>query len=390
MTMQYSKPKEGKGAPAPLDATAKANLDRLRSLGINVDPKTGEATTTPFQGSPQPDTDPDELGPGVQATVTRTEPFQPDDRIVDDQPELPAEPSAAAPEPPPHEPGAQTPEGLAKREKDAREAQAAFSKAQAKLDKTLMTVEQKMSDLNQKIDQLAALQVTTGGIPPDLNPADAATVAAYRENDPDAVGVMEAIAAPLYAQISSLQDRLSSVVNQVGDFLNEARQEKVLGKVYARIPKEKVDQITESPEFLTWLSETPEPLRASYIAIFNSTAKYSSDAALRALRDFGRDSGIDVGLDNKPAQAPRRPEPQMPTTPALRSGSALPPPAPPHPRTQNEVTPLSPEERASWTADFANARTDAERNLLKARLAATEFNFNPGAFDRYGRDAYRT
>lgn len=387
MPMQFVKQKEGKSGSAPLDATAQANLDRLRSLGVKIDPSTGQATADPFQGSPNPGPDPDELGPGVHATVSRTETFLPDDRIVDDEPALPVEPETAATEPTVPEPGAQTPEGLAKREKDAREAQAAYSKAQVKLDRTMMTVEQKMSDLTQKIDQLAALQASTGGIPPDLDPADAATLAAYRENDPDAVRVMEAIVAPVYAQVSSLQDRISSVVNQVGDFMNKARQEQVLGKVYARIPKEKVDQITDSPEFLQWLSETPEPLKSGYIEIFNSTAKYSSDAALRALRDFGRDSGIDLGLDNKPS-APARPGPQMPTTPALRSGSALPPPAPPHPRTPTEATPLSPEERATWAADFANARTDAERDFLKARLAATQFALAPGAFDRYSRENF--
>ena len=254
------------------------------------------------------------------------------------------------------------------------------------MDKTVLSLDQKMAEINKKIDQLATLQVTTGGIPADLDPADEATLAQFRENDPDTVRVMEAIAAPLYSKFANLEDRLNGVITQVGTFLNETRQEKVLGEVYAKVPKDKMDQVVDSPEFISWLADVPEPLQSSYIDIFNSTAKYTSKAALRALRDFARDTGTDLGLEDQPTrrQEPSRERPQMPTSPAFRSGSALPPPAPAKPVQATATTPLSPAELAEWQTSMNNARSEGERDLLRARLRITPLDF--GGVDTSTRD----
>lgn len=368
-----------------LSVNDRANQERLAALGIKVNPDGTyeESGGKAFEGQeePNPPASGDPSAPVVESvsTVQTLASFEP----LEEEPSedvLPAQPAAEPiQEPLPAKPrdGEQTPEGLAKREADARAAQQAMSKAQAKLDKTLNEVNRRFGDLDDQIQKLAALQTTVGSIPPDLNPADAATVAQYREDYPEAIGVMESLVAPIYNMLSQVREQINAVVKQQSEFFVRLKEEEVFGGVYSKIPKERVAQITESPEFIEWLSGQTPSVRKLYIGILNETSRYSAEEALGVFNHFSKDTGIDIGLNGSRLQPKpqRAPTPPMDSYPTLRTGSALPAAPTPqqvkHAELPESERPLSPQEQRDFKQLVANAQGARERDMLYKRLNLT-------------------
>ena len=359
--------------PSPND---QAGLDILAQAGFVRDPETGQMVhQESFQGGDDTTNDPGNPfgSEGTVETVHTVIPGQDRLEVGEDDP-LPTEEVAEESAPPqkPIKDGAQTEEGLAKRESDAREAQRAMGKAQAKLEATLAQVNKKFGDLDEQIQRLSTLQVTSGGIPTGLNPADAATVTQYREDYPEAVGVMEALTAPLYQIIGDLREQVKAVVQNQGQFFSKMKEEEVFSGIYQKIPKEKVASLTTDPVFLDWLANKPPVKGKYYVDVLNNTSRYTSEEALDVFKDFSRDTGVDLGLNGKPARAAH----PMDTAPRVRTGSALPPPPSPQPETPTEDTPLSLTELATFGRDLQNARTEREREVLRKRFAASTINID--------------
>jgi uncharacterized protein YeeX (DUF496 family) len=370
--------------PTRMDANATDTSNMLAQSGIKFNPETGKyeaAEGSPFQGT-APTQDPDEFGSTVRVekpeTTVTVDPFAPieSDEEPQDHPEPEPEPVEPEPEPEPaspklepRKPGEQTEEGLRKREEDARAAQREMSKTQAKLDRTLQDVNQKVQEVNRKIEQLASLQTTAVRVPEGMNPADAQMIAEFREDNELPMRVFDAMVAPLYAQQNTLTERLNAALQQVNDFISDQRNDQVLGQVYKQIPKDRVKEITDSPEFIGWLASLPRSVAGLYADILNKTSQYSPEEALKVFQDYSRDTGYDLGLKRAQAPAPK-PAPAMDRAPALRSGSALPEPAP-NPSTQRQpaqVTPLTTDEAANYDSLLRQARTPQERDVLNKRL----------------------
>lgn len=363
-----------------ISANDQANLDRLESLGAKVDPITGAISLDEnvFQGSVPSgeELDPEMIGSTAQVVSTSqtvsafdrldegVETDLPTDEVADEVPPAPAVPE-------------KKPEGLEKREADAREAQRQMSKTKLDLEKTMAAVNRRFEDLDAQIQKYAALQATVGATPPDLNPADAAVLSDWRENQPEAVSVMEAIAAPLYQAISQLREQLNAVVNRQGEFFSKLKEEEVFGKIYSKIPENKVKQISESPEFIQWLSDLPPAIRRTYINILNETSAYTSEDALAIFKSFSRDTGVDVGLESGGNNQPHHQPPPMDRAPSLRSGGALPEAAPVRrPAAPGELPPLSMEEAANFGQLMRDSQTPGERDILNKRLALTQLSFD--------------
>ena len=390
-----------RGSKTPrLSSQDQDNLDRLASLGLDVDPATGAimdkgAFQGAFQGGQDLNKEPDDhFGPMVESTST-TQTVSSFDKTEEEPVDgvLPAPAAEPVPEPHKVKDGEQTPEGLAKREADARKAQQELSKTQLKLEKTLGEVNKRFGDLDDQvnkrfgdlddqINKLAALQATMGSVPSDLNPADAETVSQYRRDYPEAVGVMESIVAPFCTQLSQVREQLNAVVRQQGEFFTKVKEEEVFGGVYSQIPKERVQQITDSPAFIEWLSDQSSAIRKLYVGILNETSRYSSEDALGVFKHFSKDTGTDVGLNGSHPHAHHAP-PQMDRAPALRSGSAL-PPVPDSRRTTvtNEETPLAKDELLNFGQLMREASPE-QRETLNKRLRLTQVEFDGDATARY-------
>jgi len=361
--------------PSPNDRDM---LKVLEQAGFTRDPNTGEIVHTGggFEGGTPPPADPGNPF-GSEGTVESVHTVLPGgDRLEEDQggEELPGEPPAE-PEPeaePKPKPGEQTEEGLKKREADARAAQSAYSKAKADADKALAAVNKRISDLDEQIQKLATLQTTAGPVPDDLNPADPSVVAQYREDYPEAVGVMEALVAPVYQIIGALREQLNGVVQRQGEYFSRLKQDEVFGGIYEKIPKERVKQITESPTFLDWIGTKPPRKANLYVDVLNNTSNYTPEEALEIFKEFSLETGTDIGLNGKP----RRQSPPTDTAPRARTGSALPPPASHQPSTPTENTPLSAYELAHFKDILGGFRTEAERQMFLHRFNATQINID--------------
>ena len=358
-------------SPSPND---KVGLDVLAQAGFDRDPATGQMVhKSSFEGGTD-DVTSDPGNPfGSQGTVETTHTILPgQDRLEVDNEDEPLPEESAEVETQSTRPPKQTEEGLAKREADAREAQRAMGKAQAKLDATLAQVNKRFGDLDEQIQRLSAIQVTSGGIPSDLNPADPATVQQYREDYPEAVGVMEALTAPLYQIISDLREQVKAVVNQQGQYFSKLKEEEVFGSIYSKISKEKVAATTSDPVFLDWLASRPPMKQKLYVDVLNNTSRYTADEALDVFKEFEKDTGINLGMNGKtPRQAPA-----MDTAPRVRTGSAL-PPTQQHPtQTPTEDTPLSPVELRTFSKDLQEARTERDRQILLKRFSLTQINID--------------
>jgi len=370
-----SKIKAPAARPSPND---QSNLDNLAAMGIQVNPDGSvQALDDAFQGTSTLGT-PDPGYTGSQPTVSSTQDVHTYDRLEDDgveEPETGETQGEVDPTPAPkkHGDGEQTPEGLAKREADARKAQQAMSKAQIKLDQTLEAVNKRMVDLDDQIRKLEVIQVTAGTVPPELNPADSETVEQFRSDYPVETSVFEAMVAPVYAIIGQIREKLNAVVQQQGEYFSKVKESEVFAGVYAKIPESKVKQITDSPEFIEWLSSKPASKRNLYVNILNETSRYSPEEAIEVFSDFARDTGTDLGLNGKP-HTPT--PPAMDSAPRLRSGGALPEvPAPERRPESSELTPLSMQELASFGHNIQNL-PPAEAAVLRKRFDLTQLNFN--------------
>ena len=271
------------------------------------------------------------------------------------------------PEPP--EPEQKVVDKLEKRTADMKAAQKEFSKTETRLRKIEDGINAKLADLDSKIEQLAVLQAASGAPMPELNPADEATVTAYREEFPEAVGVMEALVAPVYTLISQLRDQVNGVGRQVGEYLSKAKQEEVFGAIYKVVPKAKVEEVVASQEFGEWLQTLPPAVRRTNIDIVTKTSSYTPEDALDVLSRFSKDTGIDIGLNGAARRNPP-PPPPMDTGPDLRSGSSMPGERPRTPTQPKPTDPLTAYELANFKELLAEARTEAERQLLLQRLRA--------------------
>lgn len=377
--VRTAKGANGAGSPT-LDSSARENLSRLESLGIKVDPATGALAAVeggPFQGTPNPTDDPNDLGSNVKVipqdptvTIDPMAPLESDEPEPAPEPEPANEPeSDTEPEPEPgRKPGAQTEEGLKKREENARAAQREASKAQAKLDKTLRDVNDRLAALDQKLQEVTAAPRAKEGsfLPPDLSPADQKAIAEFREDNPEAVGYLDALVSPLYNQLSVLSDRLNAGLQQVGQFVSEQRSGQMFSEVYQQVSKAKLDAANDAlVEWLATIHEgDPETARHYADVLNDGTGRYKPAAALRILKQFSNETGYDLSV-NGPAP---KPVPEMDKAPALRSGSALPQPAPkPANQRPSALVPLTDAEAANFDDILARARTEEERGVLMKR-----------------------
>jgi hypothetical protein len=319
----------------------KATLDFLKSQGITFDAQ-GNPVGNPFQGQDAPSQVP-VVDDGTEGELPAPvkDPF---DRLEDDDlnPEplpgdLPAEDEGDAT-------GDTDPKakGLEKREADAREAQRQLGKMEARLKAENLALDQKLADIDQKLQQMAALQATVGVLPDDLDPASAEVLADWKENQTEAVQVMQAIVAPLYKMVSSLREQTQGITQRLGEYFAKTRREEVEKGIYAVVPKAKVDALMQDPTFLDWMGARPPVKRRMYVDVLQNTSNYTPEDALEILREFSRDANVDLGLNGGTAPAaPRR----MPTSPSLRSGGALPEPSREPQRPPSErLTPLSQAE----------------------------------------------
>ena len=372
-----SKVKAPAARPSPND---QSNLDMLASMGIHVNPDGSVSSTDEaFQGTSSLGT-PDPGYSGSTATVQTTQDVHTYDRLEEDGEEEETQPGVnldepEAPLPPTKKPGdgEQTPEGLEKREASAREAQRQMSKAQAKLDETLKLVNKRFGDLDDQIRKLEVIQATVGTLPPELNPADSETVNQFRADYPTETAVFEAMVAPVYNLISQIREQVQGIVQSQGAFFSKLKEDEVFTGVYAKIPEARVKQITDSPEFIEWLSEKPPAKRNLYVSIINETSRYSAEEALDVFSEFSKDTGTDIGLNGKTHHP--TPAPEMDSSPRLRSGNALPETPAPQRRTPTELTPLSSQELATFGHDIQNL-PPGEAAVLRKRFELTQLNFN--------------
>jgi len=349
----------------------KAMSNRLAALGITID-KDGQFVGNPFQGSPDPATGPDNIGPD-EAAVESVDPFG---KIDDENLEVPPSPDETAPEPP--ETSDDYPDsehklkGLEKREADARAAQAAMSKTEARLKLMESSLNQRIAELDEDIKRLASLHATVGPVPSDLNPADAATLANWREEQPEAIAVMEAIVAPIYTVVAQLREQTNGVVQKMGEYFAAQRMAKVNEGIYSKIPEHKIKKITESPEFIDWLSHKPASKKNLYVNILTKTSNYTPEEALEIFQEYSKDMGIDVGLNG----AAPKPRPTMDRAPALRSGGAL-PENPRREQNRNALTLLSPDEMANigrLLSEGSVEQRDHNRKRLELTLPNTDLS----------------
>ena len=382
-----------------------AALEKLQErLGITVDPKTGELSSgSGFQVSVdaegkatvfkdeaiegshyEGDTDPlggEETGFGSTLLQTDHEvvvsPFE-QDKVQPDDAALPPENTEAEPEPEP-EPQPK-PKGLDKREADARKAQSEMMKTKTSLDRTKLEVESKIAEFQDLIQQAEVLKATGSAfVPPDLNPADEATIRTYREDFPEAVSVMEALVAPVYAALSQIREQTNATAQRVGEHFAKQRSEAVQAEIYKVVPAAKLEQIKASPEFLDWLTALPKKKQNYIFAAMDGPAStLDPNDVLEVLHDFSRATGTDIGI-NAPVAQPQKRErrPEMDTTPNLRTGSAL-PEVPRAPRN-NQPTPFTPEEMAQpgFMREGLSEGSLEQRNLFRQRLELTQsLNFN--------------
>ena len=362
----------------PVSPHDQAVLDNLKALGLDIDPATGKPSVVEggaFQGLL-----PEARGPVIidsPEVVTVVPTSQDPEPLVEEFPELSSSPEVV--EEPVQEPKEEQLKGEAKREHDAREAQRQMSKTQLKLDKTVSEINRRQAELDEKLQKLSALQATTGIFPTDLNPADAETVKQYREEYGEAVSVMEAIVAPAFNAIAQVREQLNGIVQQWGEQTSRQKEEAVLGAVYSKIPKERVAQITESDEFIGWLSDKPQSKRNLYVDILNNTSRYSSEEALDIFSEFSKDSGIELGLGGKHHPAAKHQAP-MDKAPTLRTGNSL-PPVTPHaqPIANDPNRPLTLDELSNFSELLSSARGEQKDILLK-RLNATNINIDGNAY----------
>ena len=343
----------------PISASDKERIEELKAMGITLDAN-GNPTGDPFQGTPTPGASPDDLG--LEEDDDPPEPFA---RLQEDDPEpLPGDDPAAQIQDPEPEPA--TPRGLEKREQDARKAQSEMSKTEARLKILEANLNQKADSIDAQLQQLAALQATVGTLPADLDPADASTLAQWREDQPELIQVMHALIAPYHQAIGQMREQVTGLTRQLGEFLSKTKSNEVLGQLYGKVPKEKLEALQGEPKFIDWLSRKPERKRAIYLDYMVNTSRYTPDDVLDMLDEFSLATGYDLGMKTAPAK-PERPAP--PSAPRLRSGSALPEPeAPRRPDPNAELTPLSPDEMAN-ISDLLGKATPQQSDLYQKRLA---------------------
>ena len=205
-----------------------------------------------------------------------------------------------------------------------------MSKTEARLKVLEASLNQKAEALDEQIQRLASLQATVGALPADLNPADAATLADWRENQTEAVSVMEALIAPYHTALGQIREQVNGLVRQMGEFFSKSKADEVFGQLYSRVPKAKLDSLEHEPVFLDFLSRKPNRKRALYVDMMQNTSRYTPDDVLDMLGEFCLATGFDLGL-KQPGAGPAQ-RPAMDSAPRLRSGAALPEtPAPPPP-----------------------------------------------------------
>lgn len=355
--------------------------DRLASLGIQVDPATGEVKAkegSPFWGGTTDDNQQDGSdyrSPKI-VDVSQTEVVLPGGDALGVENETESqhqEEPAATPAPQPKQTPTQTEEGLAKREASAREAQREMSKTQAKLEKTLDEVNRKQAALEAQIKELAAMKALPFKAP-ELTPADEGAAREFRLELPEYANYVDAQLAPIYAQFASMETRINGVIDQLGGYLSNQKFEQVLNAVYSRVPKHVVDEVTGSEQFASWIGSLPRKIQETYLDIMNKTTDYTAEDAFGVLRHYSQDSGVPIqGLtDKKAPEQPKQTPPKQSPYPNLRSGSALPAVSKPKP-SPDAITPLSADELSRFSDLIGpySGLSDHQRDILKQRLAVT-------------------
>jgi hypothetical protein len=389
--------------PPKLSLNDQAALDKLNDrLGIKVDPKTGALSSdsgfqvnvdaegkatvmrdTTVQGSVfEGDEDPvDGSDTGFGSTLLQTEheavvsPLE-QDRLESESGDLPSDEAVPDPE---IEAQPEKSKGLDKREADARKAQSEMMKTKNSLDKTKLEVEARIAEFQDLVQQAEVLKVTGSAfVPPDLNPADEATISEYRRDFPEAVGVMEALVAPVYAALGQIREQVNATAQRLGEHFAKQRSEAVQAEIYKVIPAPRLEQIKSSPEFLDWLTNLPKKKQNYIFAAMDGPAStLDPNDVLEVLKDFSRATGQDIGI-NAPAPAPqRRDRPAMDTAPVTGTGSAL--PEAPRAARNNQLRPFTTEEmlQPGFLKTGLSEGSPQEREIFRKRLELSQqLNFD--------------
>lgn len=361
-----------------------ANQDKvnvgLQTLGLQPDPGA-------MQGGDRPTDDQDGLPlnpePGTLETVATVDPFK---KLGDgpDDLETPEDLSAS------QDDGLGTGEegelhGPAKREADARAAQREMSKTQVKLDKTVKQIETMMSDLGDRqgrleetIQRLSTMRAATGEVPADITPASDEVMEVWKQDYGEALSVIDARVAPLYAEVSKFGARIDELAGMLERIRLTSKTQEIETEVYSKIPKATLKRVVESDAFVTWFKDQSPEYQVVIRNAVEKTTTVHPKTTLKVFRDFSADTGIQIpNLSVRPTQQVD-PDP-MDTTPQLRGGvqlnrqRQLQPPANPQANT-----PLSAAELMNLKNALATG-TESEKAILRQRLSLTQINVNGDA-----------
>lgn len=273
--------------------------------------------------------------------------------------------------------------GMAKREQDARDAQRAMSKVQLKLDKTMEQINSMMSDLGERqarleesIQRLSTMRATTGEVPADLTPASDEVMDTWKNDYAEALSVIDARVAPLYASVSRFEARMSELVGMFEQARRATREQEIESEVYSKIPKATLKRVVESEVFVKWFQEQSPEYQTVIRNAVEKTTTVHPKTTLKVFRDFSSDTGIQIPGLNQPAQHQPQPE-SMDTTPLPRGG-VLTARMRQAPANNLANTPLSPSELMNLKNTMATS-TEAEKAILRQRLSLTQININGDA-----------
>ena len=370
-----------KGTRLPAHLTA--NREKLAALGVSIDDATGKASAVEGAASDlnlggDVDLSPEipTLGEGRVDHVVS--PFA---RLDSDEASLesPA-PAATLDEPTPTLP--EEPRGLAKREQDARRAQSDMSKTQVKLEATEARMhemssflESQFARMSEQIERLQALQVSVGDIPTDMSPAGDEVLAKWKNEFSEALSVIDARVAPLFRIVKGLESTLMALIESQGSAIADMRSDRNLSQIYQWMPEDRAKQIANSQEFTDWYREQDADYRTIIKKVVEQTSTVSLKAFKKVFTDFGRDTGIDLGLPTSEPAARRTATEPVDTYPRARA-AATPTRTVQVSRAPDDSTPLSIEEMRSFHSDMAAARTPEERQKLLRRMGATNINID--------------
>ena len=369
MTLRQSR------TPAHLQANTERLSAGLEALGLQADPEA-------MQGGERPGAEQDGLHtdpiPGDLEAVATVDPF----RALGEEERVPgtSEDLSASQDGDLETGEGGGPSGLTKRELDARDAQRRMSKVQVKLDKTVEAIESMMSALGERqagieamLQRLSTMRTTTGEIPDDITPASDEVMAVWKKDYDEALSVIDYRVAPLYASLSKCEARIEELVGAIEQSRRVSKVQEIETEVYSKIPKATLKRIVESDVFVHWFQDQSPEYQAVIRNAVEKTTMVHPKTTLKVFRDFSSDTGIQIpGLTAQQAQ--QLETVQMDTAPQPRGGV--------QPVRQRQApanvlanTPLSNTELMDLKNTMARS-TEAEKAILRQRLALTQINVN--------------